>query len=59
MASVPVSVTVSFLSVFLLPLSTLKAVTRDESLRDQHVSGIVALAAQAKLFRTRNELKNF
>ena len=49
MATVPLGVTASFLSGFFLPLSTLKTVTRDESLREQHVAGVVALAAQAKL----------
>ena len=39
----------SLLSGFLLPLSTLKTVSRDESLHDEHVSGVVALTAQAKL----------
>jgi hypothetical protein len=49
MAAVPVSVTASFLSVFLLPLSTLKAVTRDKSLRDEHVAAEVPHPAQSKL----------
>jgi hypothetical protein len=50
MATVPLSVTSSVLSVFVLPLSTLKTVAGDESLREQHVAGIIALAAQAKSF---------
>ena len=42
-SSLPLSVTVRFFSVLLVPLSTLKAVSRNESLHDEHVAIEVAL----------------
>lgn len=58
MAVVPLGVLFRFVSVFFLPLDSLKAVSRDESLRDQHVAVEVALAAQAKLFRSGYKCEN-
>ena len=55
MPPVPLGVKSSLLSVFLLPLSTLKAVSRNESLHDEHVAGVVALTAQTQLVRPGNK----
>ena len=58
MALFPRSVMLRFFSVFLVPLSTHKAVSRDEFLHDEHVAIEIALAAQAELFRSGNEGEN-
>ena len=55
MATVPLGVKSSLLRVFLLPLRPLKAVARDESHHDEHVAGVVALAAKAELLGSGNE----
>jgi hypothetical protein len=55
MPLVPFSVTLRVLNEFLLPLSTLETVRVHESFRDQHPSAVIALAAQAQLFRSRDE----
>ena len=55
MTFVPLSVTHRLLSVLFPPLGTLGAVRVDGPLRDLHISGVVARAAQPELVRSRNE----